>query len=346
MKNFEYISQKQVKEIVSLRNGEIKVGEKCIIPINENLNEILTNEHVKFIIFGISEDIGVQANFGNKGTNEMFNSFIKAFLNIQYNEFNLFEHVAVLGQFKFDDYQKEAEQLNAKIPKERNRLFEMVNEIDQDVSKLCFQIAKHHKIPIIIGGGHNNCYGIIKGISLSKGKPINTINIDPHSDFRILEGRHSGNGFSYAHKDGFLNKYYILGLHENYSSKEVLDKLKKTENIQMTTFEELFIRKNKTSKQLYFEIQSFFGHRNYGIEIDLDSIPNILTSAFTPEGIQINQVRTILFELQKQKKILYLHICEGIPNKIFPMHTEKTITYLLSDFIKNYYLDHKVINNF
>jgi formiminoglutamase len=39
---------------------------------------------------------------------------------------------------------------------------------------------------------------------------VNAINFDAHSDFRILEGRHSGNGFSYAYEEGFLKKYFIL----------------------------------------------------------------------------------------------------------------------------------------
>jgi formiminoglutamase len=47
---------------------------------------------------------------------------------------------------------------------------------------------------------------------------VNAINFDAHSD-RILEGRHSGNGFSYAYEEGFLKKYFIFGLHENYTSK-------------------------------------------------------------------------------------------------------------------------------
>jgi formiminoglutamase len=39
---------------------------------------------------------------------------------------------------------------------------------------------------------------------------VNAINFDAHSDFRILEGRHSGNGFSYAYEEGFLKKYFIF----------------------------------------------------------------------------------------------------------------------------------------
>jgi formiminoglutamase len=57
-------------------------------------------------------------------------------------------------------------------------------------------------------------------------KTINAINFDAHSDFRILEGRHSGNGFSYAYEEGFL-KNIVFGLHENYTSKSVLDIIKK-----------------------------------------------------------------------------------------------------------------------
>ena len=64
-------------------------------------------------------------------------------------------------------------------------------------------------IPIVIGGGHNNAYGNIKGSALAHGKPVNAINFDAHSDFRILEGRHSGNGFRYAKSENYLHKYGI-----------------------------------------------------------------------------------------------------------------------------------------
>ena len=65
-------------------------------------------------------------------------------------------------------------------------------------------IIKAKKIPIIVGGGHNNAYGIIKGSALALNKKINVLNIDAHADFRPLEGRHSGNGFSYAFHEGFI----------------------------------------------------------------------------------------------------------------------------------------------
>ncbi len=94
-----------------------------------------------------------------------------------------------------------------------------VETIDQSVNQLVYSIVKAGKIPIVVGGGHNNAYGIIKGCALALKTKINTINFDAHTDLRALEGRHSGNGFSYAIDEGFLNRYFIFGLHENHHLK-------------------------------------------------------------------------------------------------------------------------------
>ena len=91
---------------------------------------------------------------------------------------------------------EEAKNLDFNATNDRKRLSELVNQIDKEVVHTITSIVKTGKIPIIIGGGHNNAYGNIKGTALAKGKPINAVNLDAHSDFRILEGRHSGNGFS------------------------------------------------------------------------------------------------------------------------------------------------------
>lgn len=60
------------------------------------------------------------------------------------------------------------------------------------------EIVSAGVVPIVIGGGHNNSYGMLRGSSKGLNSQVNAINIDPHADFRELEGRHSGNGFSYA----------------------------------------------------------------------------------------------------------------------------------------------------
>lgn len=78
-----------------------------------------------------------------------------------------------------------------------------MEKIDAVVAETVKKILSAGKIPITIGGGHNNAFGIIKGASEAFEKPVNVLNIDAHTDLRKLEHRHSGNGFSFALKKGF-----------------------------------------------------------------------------------------------------------------------------------------------
>ena len=55
-----------------------------------------------------------------------------------------------------------------------------------------------------------HCYVHFSQVS---GHTVAAVNLDPHADFRATEGRHSGNGFSYAYMDGALGFYHVVGLH-------------------------------------------------------------------------------------------------------------------------------------
>ena len=163
---------------------------------------------------------------------------------------------------------------------------------------------------------------------------LNCINIDPHADFRAVEGRHSGNGFSSAYNNGVLDKYHVFGLHENYNSEYLLEQFQKIDGISYTTFESILFNQNST-KALSLALEEF-SHPKVGIEIDLDSISNMPSSAYTPSGFSVENVRQILNQIIQIKKAHYLHICEGAPNtKQESIIVGKTISYLISDFIKN-----------
>ena len=152
----------------------------------------------------------------------------------------------ILGTINVDQEMAEVPHLDFNDIDDRSKLSQLVEKIDKEVSHIIFHITKLGKTPIIIGGGQNNAYGNIKGTALSKGKPINAINFDAHSDFRILEGRHNGNAFSYAFEEGFLSKYYVFGLHENHVTKSVLDSFKKLEDrLHYVTYDSIRIRKEK-----------------------------------------------------------------------------------------------------
>jgi len=327
-------------KITNHRSGEIKFGEKMFtIPKGIDPITFLKTCEAKYVLFGIPEDIGVRANFGRPGAASAWDSAIKSIANIQHNRFCKGSQIIVLGQIDVCKEMKEVEHLNFNNTDDRLKLSHLVEKIDKEVSHIVFSIIKAGKTPIIIGGGHNNSYGNIKGTALAKGKPVNAINFDAHSDFRILEGRHSGNGFSYAYEEGFLRKYFVFGLHENYTSKSVLDIIKKIEDrVRYNTYDSINIRKEKEFNQELINAQEFIQDEYYGIEIDLDAIPNIASSAMTLSGFSIEELRQFVSYFAKNKKAAYLHICEGAPDLDDDKNNHligKLIGYLVTDFIKS-----------
>jgi formiminoglutamase len=331
---------KDLAKITNHRSGEIKFGEKMItVPKDTDSLTFLTTCEAKYVLFGIPEDIGIRANFGRPGAASAWDSAIKSIANIQHNRFCKGNQLFILGQLNVSAEMKEVEHLDFNDIDDRSKLSQLVEKIDKDVSHIIFNIIKLGKIPIIIGGGHNNAYGNIKGSALAKGKPINAINFDAHSDFRILEGRHSGNGFSYAFEEGFLKKYFIFGLHENYTSKSVLDIIKKIEDrVRYNTYDSVNIRKEKDFNQEMALALEFINDDFFGIEIDLDSIPNIACSAMTLSGFSVEQLRQFISYFAKNKNATYLHICEGAPDLGEEKNNHligKLIGYLVTDFMKS-----------
>jgi len=309
------------------------------IPKGTDPISFLESCEAKYVLLGIPEDIGIRANYGRPGAASAWDSAIKSIANIQHNRFCKGSQLIVLGQVNVCDEMKEVEHLDFHDVDDRSKLSQLVERIDKDVSHIIFNIIKAGKTPIIIGGGHNNSYGNIKGAALAKGKPVNAINFDAHSDFRILEGRHSGNGFSYAYEEGFLKKYFVFGLHENYTSKSVLDLIKKTEDrVRYNTYDSLKIRKEKEFKQEMNNALAFIETDFFGIEIDLDAIPNIASSAMTLSGFSVEELRQFISFFGKNKNATYIHICEGAPDLDEEKNNHligKLIGYLVTDFIKS-----------
>ncbi len=327
-------------KVTNHRSGEIKFGEKMMtIPKGIDPATFLKTSEAKYVLFGIPEDIGVRANFGRPGAASAWESAIGSIANIQHNRFCKGSQILVLGHLNVCEEMKEVKHLNFNDVNDRTKLSQLVERIDKEVSHIIFNIIKSGKTPIVIGGGHNNSYGNIKGTALAKGKAINAINFDAHSDFRILEGRHSGNGFSYAFEEGFLKKYFIFGLHENYTSKSVLDIIKKTDDrVRYATYDSINIRKEKEFNQELVLASEFIQNDCFGIEIDLDAIPNIASSAMTLSGFSIEELRQFVTFFGKNKNAAYLHICEGAPDLAEGKNNHligKLIGYLVTDFIKS-----------
>jgi formiminoglutamase len=186
-------------------------------------------------------------------------------------------------------------------------------------------------IPIVIGGGHNNAYPIIKAYSHVNQKKIDVLNIDPHADFRKLEGRHSGNSFSYAMQEGALGEYTVLGLHQSYNSESMLQDLEK-QGVDFTFFEDYI-----DDKELFYRDLFKFEDKQFGLEIDMDTIKQMPSSAYTPSGFSVEEIRRALRFLANASKVVYLHLPEAAPqNEREATFVGKVITYLVTDFIKKY----------
>ena len=338
MKNFKFCTKEELLELCKSRKGETKFGEKVqTLSDTSNLAVNLSQSKADYVLLGICESIGVKANHGIMGTHTAWNTALTALLNTQNNRYNKGKKVLVLGHFNYTDLMVQANDLNTDDKADMKSLRSLVSTIDEDVSNLIYTIVSTGKTPIIIGGGHNNAYGNIKGSSLALNTPINSINFDAHADFRSLEGRHSGNGFSYAFEEGFLNRYFIFGLHENYLSKKTIKTIESLKtNVKYNTFEAIEVRGDRNFDHELQRALEFINEDAYGIEIDLDAIINIGSSAMTPSGFSSTQARKFLSFFAQYKQATYLHLCEAAPelHEGDPKQIGKFLSYLITDFIR------------
>ncbi len=345
MKHFKFYTKEDILSVTKIRRFETKLGERILnISQDGEWFEVLQHSKAKYVLLGIPEDIGVKANYGTGGADTVWLPFLTAFLNIQSNYFFTGDDVLLLGHFDFGDIKYLIDN-NAYGSEELIDAYRhAVNMIDEQVENLIKVIASFKKIPLIIGGGHNNAYPIIKGVAKGLHKAdmlplaqINVINLDAHADFRNTEGRHSGNAFRYASEDGYLGKYCIIGLHENYISQNILMDIHNDPFVDYISYEEIFLHERKNFIQAVAHSTGFTEDTYTGIELDLDCIENVLSSAATPAGLTPLHARQFVTFVAQDAKPAYLHICEGATQLTDGRKNESTgklISYLVSDFIK------------
>lgn len=342
--NFKSFSKKDILAKTNIRTYETKMGETVDYCSENNFESYLTTTEAKYVIIGIPEQIGVLANFGKSGTQTLWPEFLKSFLNIQSNKYLTGQIILLGGYFDFDEELNLINTIARDFTEKVTALRKLTEKIDDQIEEIVKIICRQKKIPIIIGGGHNNAYGAIKGAakglcsaSLIPSASINVINLDAHTDFRTKEGRHSGNAFRYAFLNGFLEKYFVVGVHENYLQQYVIEDISSNPSIEYITYEDIFIREQLNFSQAIDKGINFTKENYVGLELDLDSVENILSSATSPTGFTVHQARNFIHKVPLKCKIAYLHICEGatmLENKTLNPLTGKLVSYLLSDFIK------------
>lgn len=336
MKELEIYSAQTISPLLNDRVGEEILGNRLhFIDADDDLKENLARVQADYVLFGIPEDIGVRANYGRPGASQAWNAAMKRFLNVQINPDNDMAEVILLGHLDFSELENEIQKTGIRHPSE---LGPYVERIDAVVAQLVEIIVGAGKIPIAVGGGHNNAYGMLKGTSAALSRSVNAINIDAHADLRPMDYRHSGNGFTYALNENLLNRYFIFGLHENYNSQAIYSEINSPSNkVDYISYEAMYVRQKTNLESEINRALEFVGADSFGLELDMDCIAHLPSSALTPSGLSAAEARRLTHVFASSPQLRYVHICEAAPKK--ENDTEeiivgKLICYLLTDILR------------
>ena len=343
MQQLKVYSKQDILALTKIRKFETKLGEEVLVAADPaNISASIEKTPAEYILLGIPEDIGARANEGKGGTDSAWMPFLRNFLNIQSNDFLTGGSILVLGYFDFSDLSRLIE-ANAGGHEEKVIAYRhAVHTIDETIEPLIKLITACGKIPIVVGGGHNNAYPLIKGAAKGLHKAgltalpqINAVNLDAHSGFRPIEGRHSGNSFRYAEEDGFLEKYCVIGVQENYLPQTVWMDILDNHFVDCITYEDIFVLEKRTFTQAVAHATGFTEDNYIGLELDLDVLAQ--TGGGLPSsGLRTVDLRQYVTFAASDSRIAYFHICEGS----LSLHTAqaeaagKLISYVVGDFIK------------
>lgn len=314
------------------RDGETRLGQRIQLPQSQDWRESVRNSDAAFVLLGIPEDIGVRANLGIGGTHTAWPAAVKSLLNIQSTSGFTGSELLLLGSFDFHEWM--AQSRSASV----DELRVLTAQIDEEVLPVLEQIVECGKVPIVVGGGHNNAYPLIKACARELKQPIHCINLDAHSDYRRQEGRHSGNGFRYAHEEGFLERYAVVGLHESYNAADIVAEFAEADHLHASFFEDIFVRQNISFREALTQAVEHLQGGVAGIELDMDAIEGVLSSAQTPSGVGSRDARRYIHFCTQVLRPCYLHLPEAaisLDGRETSAPTNgKLLAYLIADFIK------------
>lgn len=318
MSEVNYLTKAQLSAFFQPRQGESRLAEQCQLPdpaLDPGAN---LARHAatggQFVLLGIPEDIGPRANCGLPGATLGWQAFLSKFLNLQANSLLDAQQLLVLGEVSCADLQQQSSNLNAANAAELMQLRQLCAELDQRVRAAVAPIFAAGLTPIVIGGGHNNALPLLQALHRHTGQAVNCINIDPHADFRALEGRHSGNGFSYAMEKQLLQHYLVLGLHQQKNNAASLAALSAA-GAEFISYQQIFVRQQLSWQQALDLAcdKVLSAHTPLALELDTDAITAMPASALNYSGISVAQAEQAVYQLARFPATAYLHLAEAAP---------------------------------
>lgn len=321
-------TSKDLAHYTKARNGEIRWGERIqIAGKSQDAFEAMASSTARFVLLGIQEHLGQMANGSTSPLYHSWEDTLTVLCNLQHNKFAKGDSLFVLGKLTCSELEQNAKTYDFSNIEDRVKMSQLVSELDKEVSHVVFKIIQAGKIPIVIGAGQNNAYGLIKGLALAHGKAVGAINWNRQSNFRIPEGRHSGNAFRYAFEEGFLKHYFVLGLQEYHTSKEVQQYFKKfPDQLNCCTYESVVVREEISFKQAVKQSLDAMRLLPFGVEIDWSAC----LLGDSPIGWTPEKLRQFLHKVIQHKQVGYLHFSEA---RNFPGMAQLQ-AHCIADFIR------------
>lgn len=311
----EYLRRTNPHRWVKPREEETKMGQAiACLREGDDMHAVLSSHYedgCRVAIVGVPESIGPQANCGKGGAENGWEAFLSAFLNLQATPAMPLHDVLLVGEVDCTDLQAQADELTEDNPQRLARLRELCVQVDQRVLQLLYPLYQSGFEIILIGGGHNNAYPLLKAGYDTSEQRFASVNLDPHADFRPREGRHSGNGFSYAYVEGALAHYHVMSLHEGKNSATSLKQLKEA-GFSYHSIHRLY---DMEFVDALDEVSGLVKgwQAPLGLEVDVDAIMQAPASALNYTGVSMAQAYRFVSQLATYADTRYLHLAEAAP---------------------------------
>ncbi|MGM0526009.1 MAG: formimidoylglutamase [Pseudomonadota bacterium] len=300
---------------VKVREHETKIGQaiRCLDAKGSYQQSLADawQEGQRVAIVGVPESIGVKANLGRPGAEGGWQAFLQSFLNLQKTGLLSSHELLLVGAVDCTDLMQQSEALDASDKHQLAELRTLCSQVDARVSQVIQPLFKQGYDVILIGGGHNNAYPLLTSLYQFSEQPVAAVNLDPHADFRAMEGRHSGNGFSYAYMDGALEYYHVVGLHPGKNSASSLRQLNDA-GMRYHSLHRLFERSfSEVMDEVVAKADSW--QRPLGIELDVDALTGVPASAINYSGLSLAHGFQFVKRLAEVTETRYLHLAEAAP---------------------------------
>lgn len=329
------ITADAVRSMTPRRDGERKLGETIrTLPPDAGLAEGLRElPEAGFAVLLVPEDIGVRANLGRPGAAALPQATLRRLLAMQDNPSLRGERLVLAGEVPVQDLMQQAIGLDAHRAGDLERLNALVSEVDARVTAAVREIVSAGRTAIVLGGGHENAFGVLAGVHAGAGAAAACVNLDAHADLRADEGRHSGNPFSKALAAGHLRRYAAIGLHEPYLNEHMWNTLASDARLLGITLESM-LRGEPSIDEACDRAVAHVAAGPVTLEVDLDAVAGLPCSAATPSGLSAESLRRCVHQLASRLDARALHVCEGIPGDGDAAGVGKLAAFVVCDFVK------------